>query len=227
MRNFKTMGLALVAILAMSALGAATAQAEKPAKFTAGAGTTKLDVSAEGKQKFNLTGLAVECEVLDGHAAFSGATTELTGTGVGFTNCNTVILGFINLPQTTVEPSSGCHFGFAAGTWIGASSDATGSVEICEITVTQYKDKAHTEIYCREHVTAQKVGGLTYTNKEENGKATVTVDVNSGATVQTVKTNTGTTGCNKQEEVNATYTGNFWVTGTNEAGEQTTTSVSS
>lgn len=226
MRNIRIMGLALVAILAMSALGAATAQAEKAAKFTAPE-ATKLDVSADGKQKFNLTGLAVECEVLDGHSAFSGATTELTGTGVGFTNCNTVILGFINLPQTTVVPSTGCHFNFLAGTWTGESSDADGTVHVCEITVTQYKDKAHTEIYCRQHVTTQTVGGLTYTNKEENGIATVTVDVNSGPNVETVKTNTSTTGCNKQEELTATYTGSFWVTGTDAFGSQVATSVSS
>jgi len=220
MRNLKTMGLALVAIFAMSAMGAAAAQAESDAYFWAEEGTVQIDVEAEGNQTFGTPGKATSCETLDGHAAYEEETKELTGTEVVLTECDTVILGFIHFP-TTVFPEEGCHATFTAGTLTG--EDAKGSVRICELTINQYTDESHEKLYCQQHWPAQTIKGLAYTNSVRNEVPTVTVDIN--AEIEATVTDFANTGCNSHETTATAYAGAFWAYGTDKAGEVTETEV--
>jgi hypothetical protein len=62
-RNLKSLGLALVAVFAMSAMAASTASAATPGEFTLGAGTTTVTGTevAAGPNKLTAFGQTVEC----------------------------------------------------------------------------------------------------------------------------------------------------------------------
>jgi hypothetical protein len=219
-RNLKALGLALVAVFAMSAMAAAGAHAEKVAHFESGTGTVKVDASAEGNQTYALPGgRSTVCTTLDGSAAVTAETkpTEITSnTDVGYTNCHTTALG-LSFP-TTVTQEANCHYTFTAGTWTNGSADAHGSVHICGSTIDIYTNASdHTNgiLRCQIHVPAQTVSGLTYTNTTSGGKMAVTIDV-SGSVTET-STDLNHLGCNDHEHGTATYTGNVWIKGTTSA----------
>jgi len=219
-RNLKALGLALVAVFAMSAMAAAGAHAEKVAHFEIGAGTVKLDlVSAapDNHYAFVAGGKTFTCKKITGHVdpvTPGTLPTELTATGVGYDECHTTMLG-LSFP-TTVTQAAGCHYTFTAGTWTNATKDAHGSVHICASTIHVYKSASHllTNLKCQIHVPAQTISGVTYTNGTTEGKMAVTVETSSVAILNTTITNTGQLGCNAHETVTTTFTGSFWLKGT-------------
>ena len=228
-RNLKALGLALVAVFVMSAMVAAGAHAEKAAKFTFGAGTTKLITVADGNQTYTLGIRNFICTTVDGTAAVSGSeASEVTSnTDINYTNCHTTALG-LNFP-TTITQEANCHYTFTAGTYTKATNDAHGSVHICGATIDIYTNHAdHTagKLRCQMHIPAQTVTGLTYTNTTTEGKMAATIDVNA-ATTATVTTGVGhPVGCSAHEHANATYKGNIWVKGTDSIVKYTDVTVS-
>jgi hypothetical protein len=182
-RNLKALGLALVAVLAMSAMAASAAQANDPAHFGVGA-EGPVSLSSEATSEFQVfvtsTG-KITCANTGGEGSTEGVTTEITMENFSFTGCHATAL---KLPITI--DTNGCDFIFTAGTYTTGPEDADGSVKIanCDsatgITVTIYTNSNHLEENrgCTIDVPEQEVGGITYTNKVNNGVEYVQVDAN-------------------------------------------------
>jgi hypothetical protein len=105
-RNLKTLGLALVAVLAMSAMTASAANAQlEDAELTSEASPVTLDGTQEGLQVLTRDGRTVSCSVADFHAeAEPGDTTiDIVPT---YENC----VSNINSPATVTM--NGCKYRF-------------------------------------------------------------------------------------------------------------------
>lgn len=215
-RNLKTMGLALVAVFAISAMAAAGAQAEKTAEFWAATGTVKIDSTADSAHQVFAFGIGtLTCTGVTGHAAYSGVSASQTFTNVGYTNCHKTVLG-LNLPAT-VTMAAGCHYTYTAGTYTNSGLGLShGSVHICGFTVDVYHG-AHppSSKRCETHIPAQTVNNVTYRNGTgPNGKMAVTIEANGVSLANTTITDFNTLGCNTHETITASYTGSIWIEGT-------------
>jgi hypothetical protein len=224
-RNLKALGLTLLAVFALAAVGAAAAQAESPADFWAEEGATKIDATG-GTQTFKLPGILASfpltCTHVTGDAAYSGETATLTGENIEYENCHVVIFG-ITYPVEV--DTNGCHYTFNAGTYTSAglgSADGDVTIEGCEenesITITVYETNGETT-RCTFHVPEQTVGNVTYNNTETEGLMDVEAVV-SGAEVETTVTDNNKLGCNEHETVTSEYNGGFIATGTNSKGDE-------
>lgn len=220
MKYLETMGLAL-AVLVLSAMSAAPAQADHPAIYVA-PNASQVDLKTDSHIVLSLPGKVTTCKKIDGHAAYSGSTSSLTATDVQWTECNTTILGFINLSTTTTMDDE-CHFTFTFDTFTTASDDADGSIHICEITISQYTSASHETLYCQLHIPEQTIDDVTYTNSTF-GVPTVTAHVD--ADIEVTVTNLGTTGCTKHENATATLVTSVWLTATQAAEEESESEIS-
>ena len=219
-RNLKALGLAFVAVLALGAVAASGAQAEKPAHFTAEAGTTTIKGTGEtaiSHQVFTTTAGKVECE---GHftnrGAFNLTDTQLT-MNAEYTGCT---------PFFGAEPKvsmGSCHYTFTAGTY-GPAGTSVGSVHL--VCANETEPITITAPGCTVTVkgpqTLSKVHYQTKTNAT-TGKTDVTVspEVSNIAYSHTgflCGTGSGTTG---------TYTGPATIEGFNEKGKATNISITS
>jgi hypothetical protein len=148
MRNLKTLGLALVAVFAMSAVAASAAQAE----FTVGANATRVTATqpAGVLNIFQITAGNAECE----EASAEGATTagthaDLTFTTLTFDKCSClgracdVIVNGCTFTLTTSGESHLCPTGGS----ITLTLTSSPGVSLCTI-----------------HVTAHTVNGITLDN---------------------------------------------------------------
>lgn len=164
--NIKTLGLALVAVLAMSAVAASAAQALTQAKFTADAYPAVIKGAQEGTENFleATAGRKTECKTATYQATLTEASTELTVTP-HYAECEASGVG------TTVD-LNGCDFRFTAGTNTSAE-DSHGSADI--VCPGPIKSITVTTFTCTVHIPAQNgLTGVTFTNKSAS---TVTVDV--------------------------------------------------
>jgi hypothetical protein len=138
MRNLKALGLAFVAVLAMSGIAASAAQAE----FTLGTGSNHV----HGKQltaTFFTTFGEVECETGEGDGSVSGTTvTDLTFSTVTFEECTAfgqpnsdVKTNGCSLTVTTSGQES--HILCPAGKSIEITP-TTGGVSICTVHVFEH-----------------------------------------------------------------------------------------
>jgi hypothetical protein len=230
-RNLKALGLALVAVFAMSAIAAAAAQAEEIADFSAASYPTTIDAVSEGAQVFKVPGLPnLTCTSLGkSHAILEKESGELTATDITFENCHVVSLG-ITFPVTV--DSNKCHFTFTADTYTPAATEghgqADGDVHIkeCEngsITITVFKagstEHLPGDLRCTIHVPNQTPGAktnVTYKNETTEGVMAVTVE----AHLTEVKTEvTESTLCGSTRTVNSTYEGSFWAKATASDGK--------
>jgi len=123
-RKFKALGLALVAVFAMSVVASSAAQAATG--FNWDSGVTLLKASAIEPQKFTTTAGTVECAEVVGDAAVSGTTaTSVTTTSITYRqtstneNCPTNFGSFI----TAKIDMNGCNFRFNAGTTVAGNND--------------------------------------------------------------------------------------------------------
>ncbi len=224
-RNLKALGLALVAVFAISAMAASAAQAESAAGFWAESGAVKIDTLADSSVQEYVNGLGtLTCTTPTGYAEVEEEeSTELTAHEVGFDKCEVDGPFGIKFPATVITGSD-CHFTFTAGTYTAASDDSHGSVHICAQTINVYSDAAHENLYCQSHVAAQTVSGVTFTNTTTEGVMAVTIDANGLKVAETV-TDFNNLGCNNHVSDNATYTGTVWAKATNEAKEYVDTTV--
>jgi len=151
-RNIKALGLAVVAMLAMSALVASAAQAEPitTQKLTAGAGVsypvTLTGGAGVGVEKFTTEAGTVEC-ASSYHATLAAASTTLTATPT-YTSCKA--FGFLS--ATVVN--DGCAYLFHLTTKTGADSyQAHADVVDCE--AGEGKGFTITASTCKATVAAQ------------------------------------------------------------------------
>jgi len=208
-RNLKVLGLALVAVLAMSAVAASMASADA---FT----SEKSPVLLTGKQiapgdVFTTTAGTVKCKEVSYKATTGTPTTTISATPTypaktasGEQNCT----GFGFPAEVT---TNGCTYLFHLG------AATTGTLDIVcpaekEITVTAVS--AGTD-KCIVHVPAQ-VGLATITYRNSGGSLStreLEVEANIGGLTYTHTEGTGIGRCTPGHSATGTYTGKAIVTG--------------
>jgi len=162
-RKFKALGLALVAVFAMSALASASASAED---FHSSTTPTSIKAHSESNQVFVATS-TITC-----------TTGEFTGTQVGttadeltihpvYTNCNSSFGG-----NPTTVTTEGCNYLFDSDL---VNGHATVKIE-CEAGKFITIDNSLCKIYIGAQTVSQ---GVTYTNLNEESEVTVNATATS------------------------------------------------
>lgn len=202
-RNLKSVGLAMAAVLVFAALGVSSASADPTkAHFHSEQAHTILDAVGEGHHTFVTPAGTVTCKKVTADGTTEVATpTEITATDITYTECTTkTILGTINV---TVD-FKGCDYLFTA----------SGEVHIICPTGTGPITVAGPG--CTITVGAQTVKTATYTALGAGTTRDITIHANmsnisgSASGFSCDKTGAFTTG---------TYTGAVTVTGTNTVKE--------
>lgn len=145
-RNLKALGLALVAVLAMSAMAASGAQADpkNPAQVTLGSAEGTIDATQIGTGTFTRTGRTVTCT--EGHfeAHVDDGDTTITTTPAIFNGHCTGPLGF----EATVDMNS-CDFHFELlGTEVEGVDEFTATAGL---ECTNENDHAIINVYNGAH----------------------------------------------------------------------------
>ena len=198
-RNLKVMGLALVAMFAMSAVLASAASAQ----FTA-EGAATLKVSGNAMQKFRpkAGGTAIECTTAatDNTAIAGTSASSITATPT-YSNCESI------LGQPTEIDMNDCHYRFTM-----TPSSTTGEVHLeCdtgkEITITIGSSGS----LCIYHIPPQTIGEVHY----ENIGTGTTREITINPTVTGItSTRTGSVFCPAAGN-EGSYEGHITVTGFN------------
>ncbi len=172
MRNLKILGLAFVAVLAMSAMVASAAQASK---FTAAEYPATITGEQEGGSTANrltVGGAFVTCAQGNYHGTLSEASSTLS-VSLDYTECET------SFGTSATVDNNGCGYTFHSGA--GAEDTWAGTADlVCpagqELTVTLG--------LCTVHVAPQaNLGGITFTNKTEASPKDVTVEAETPVVV--------------------------------------------
>ncbi|HEX7280184.1 MAG TPA: hypothetical protein VF255_11255 [Solirubrobacterales bacterium] len=198
-RKLKALGLALVAVFAMSALSAASASA---VEFHSEAAHTELRAEQHaGEDTFSVNAGTVRCS----HATYTGTESSATSTAQtvtpAYTGCKA--FGFVN---TTID-TNGCTYTFDSN-----ANNVDIACPSSPITVTAFN--------CWVTVGAQNnIGPVTYTNSGSGSSRDVTVDVNITG-ISYTQHSKSFPGCTNGSFTNGTYTGSATVRGFNTAGEQ-------
>lgn len=221
-RNLKALGLALVAVFALSAVASAAAQAES--KFMAAEYPVTIHGSQTTKHIFKYGGNEVTCENAEFNGSATAASSEIE-IEPAYTNCHVNVLGSI-LPATVTigTPPAGkkCYLFKITGTDPTDPTNldkAVGTVTIqCEFIIHIYASaKEHEEgktSLCTLAVSAPQgpFTGVTFENNTATGHVNVNASI-SGIAV----TRTGSTLCGAASGT-ATYTGNTAMEGKNSLG---------
>ncbi len=207
-RNLKVLGLALVAVLALTALVGSTAQANENGKFTAATYPSTSSGIDTGTHEFTAAGGSVKCS----HGTFSGTSSEASTTQTitpVYEECTA--FGFVGATVTM----NGCDYMFHL-TGTGAGGSYNGNVDIVcptgkEITVDAGP--------CTIHIPGQNgLGAVTFTNATSGGISDIVNHANvSGIKGSLVKNNFlcfFTAG----PFTNGTYTGSTTITGKDSEG---------
>jgi len=143
-RNLKALGLALLAIFALSAIAASGAQATAGV-FTWESGTQHLTVEhdaeggnpATGSQKFTTFVGQVQCQEMSGKVGVSGTESqEMTMQGVSFHNSGSTKCSGPLSSQPTFEMGN-CDYKFTAGETVGETGIETTGMTHIECTSGQ------------------------------------------------------------------------------------------
>lgn len=202
----QTIGVAILSLLALLAL-APGAFASTTTYFESSPGAT-ITTEAEGGLSLSFGNKDVTCGSLDGAAESSGRTTDLLAEEAGLSGCETSLFNGLFYLPTDVIPSEGCQFDYNAGSWDSESETATGSMQICDLTIKQWTNESRTTQYCEEQVPAQDIEGIAY-DTVINGEA-LRVTANADATISGVEVaNFHRTGCNTEATEDAEFTGDF------------------
>ncbi len=163
-RNLKALGLALVAVFAMTAFAASAAQATSPATLTAEQYPVTIDGFQEGEPTvFTRGARQVRCEVADLHAEVASAAAGQTITAFPtYENCK----ANLELPATVTMNS--CHFVFHL---TADASDTFTSVSdlVCEVL----NDKVEIHVYNNHTDHTNGTSQCTYTFGAQSGKTTI------------------------------------------------------
>jgi len=230
-RNLKALGLALVAVFAMSAVAASAAHATA-AEFSWDSGTTQLtgtaaSVAEGGTQKFGITGglLSTSCDTVYANAPVSGtsATSVTTNTKVTYTNtveenagekhtCTASTGGKVTVSTTD------CNYRFNAGTTVTAGT-SSGTVDIvCPAGSTGIT--VNSPGLCLIHIFAQNGLGPVNYSTMAGPPEDITIEPNVN---NITYTHTGL--CGNATKADGTYTGKVTVKGSNASGGQTNATV--
>jgi len=254
-RNLKVLGLALVAVFAISAVAASVASAEttSPGLFTFNVGANELatiDDEQEGINTFTLNGLAFTCGTVttmgtpvktkaavpdEVEADTKGpASTDITFSYIfGPTNCHVVIAG---LTKTVTITTNGCGAIWDAKTTVtktGFENTALSTVECPinkKIEIHVYSEKAGEATtnctYDIEAIAANTtVPGITLTNKSNTPG--LPNDITADINTGTTVNNTIKSAvCGLNATENLVYKGELTIQATNEAGVLVDTSAS-
>jgi hypothetical protein len=215
-RNLKALGLALVAVCAMSAFAASAAQATA-GEFSWDSGTTKLDATnAGGDHILGMTAGTVRCNTFTGNAAVAGTSApSVTGKEITYDDSGGGA-DFCRGPFGT-EPKiemNGCHYRFNAGETVANAPNghSTGTVDIVNCTNAD-KSITMNAFGCIIHVKEQNgLGPVTYKTaiNAATGKEDIKVELNI---VNLAYTHTGFI-CGTGGTGAGTFTGTATITGT-------------
>ena len=164
-RNFKALGLALMAIFALSAMTASVASANP--KFTSATGVYPQHLVAEdtvgSEDEFTVSSFALTCSGETFTATLSAASNAVSFTP-NYVNCKTKGSTFNNVTVT----HNGCNFEFTATTTVSAT-ESRGPVHIkCPkpLEIHHFSDEKHTTSSCTNTVVTQTATGeASYTNQ--------------------------------------------------------------
>ena len=162
MRNFKALGLALVAVFAMSAVVASSASATSftavsyPQHLTA-EDTAPPDTTTMG-------GNTVTCDDETFTSEITGQTTTLSFIP-SFINCKTEGSAFNDVTKTV----NGCTFTFTAHGHITLDCPQNQKIEI-----HHYSNQAHTTVSCTNTVGTQGANGTVVYTNDPDGTFTIT-----------------------------------------------------
>ena len=179
MRNLKTFGLALVAVLAMSAVAASAASAE----FTLGAGATKVTASQVGANFFYIEGGFVECTTAGGEGAAPASGSESLNFVPSYSGCNAFGLpadikaNNCNFELTTNGTVHVCEKGGAASGGPIEITVTSGGASVCTVTVAKQTPTTPVTIHNSGTsttmdllITATNITGIKYTVDGGGGK---------------------------------------------------------
>ncbi len=242
-RNLKALGLALAAVFAMSALSAASAQAEKPTftGYETTTGNPHVHTIIEGTtdpgavERFHAGAGTVECHARYSATDLTGDTESLTVTVTQVTtpntepgHCNTNVPGIGNF-KTHVEFTS-CDYTFTPGKKLEAD---TYTAEV-HIKCTTPGDSIHVRITnaaggtkCLLTIPEQTVNHIVYHNKKETKPTKVTVTA-TAEKIKYTQTEGGILGCGRANGTyeDATYNGEATVSGFDTLGNQIDVEIS-
>jgi hypothetical protein len=237
-RNLKTLGLALVAVFAMSAVVASAASAkhlgQHASLFTTNAAAGEqagVDIEQIGTNQFQLTGLPpLTCTSvkLHGKAITPGPSSTYITVTPTFETCHIVLAG---LTKGVTVTHNECNFTFNATTTTtentpsGLTFDRTASVTIecpvgkqIQIHVYSTANPPHSQVICTYDVGPQgPLQGIELTNKVNT--PTAVNDVEAHIKVTTAVQNTIKSAvCGQNENTSAVYEGTATIRATNAAG---------
>ena len=231
MHKFKTLGLVLVAIFAMSAMVASAAQAA--GEFTWTNATSTLDMTGENTHRFTVAAGTIECNEVSGSAAVTEGTTagtEVTtesltfqdSRGGGADRCWEPALGV-----GVITGMNACDLTFTAGTQL-TSTETTGTYDIgCP---AGHVIEVKVGSVCTIEVKAQTPTGghIIYKTIGAGATTEVTAEVTLSG-IHYVQTGSFCPGNGFRSETtftNGTYAGNLTSKGTNTSSSQAPISVS-
>jgi hypothetical protein len=204
-RNLKALGLALVAVFAMSAVVASGAQAEQ--FYHSSATPTTLSGTIGSTNIFHVPGAGtVECNTASFPGTVVGTTvSEIRVTPV-YTGC--VAFGFATTDIITTE----CHYLFTTPTTTGTTSHAPLHVECTGANKIKITPTFFGASVCTVEVGSQTPGGVVdFENKSSSAVPPV-----PESHVLVTSTATGishTAGCGGSAAADGTYTGSVTVKG--------------
>jgi hypothetical protein len=227
-RNLKTLGLAIVAALALSAVlaSAAAAEAGNFAANVAEEETAKIDGSQIGTNTFTINGLSVTCATANLTGKAKSAGPQFTEVSLEPVNekCDVVVAG---IKKTATFTTNGCTYVLNATrqkTESGVDYPVDLAISCAEgkqIEVHIYNEKeAEATTLCTYDVKAQTLStGITATNKENTPTSADDVIMDLNVT-SIAATNTKTSAvCGTSETVTASYKGESTFQATTEGGE--------
>jgi len=201
MRNIKILGLAFIAMLAMSAFAAATASADE---FNAESYTASLTGAKDGEDVFTTTAGLVKCTTPTYTATITEKTTKITA-APSYTGCT----GF-GFPAEVI--TTGCNYVFtvnAVGTEGDVDLECSGSNEITVVA------KSGATVKCTVHVKSQTdiEGTITYTNIGAGATREVTLAANLKGIDYTHTAGSGIGACTSGSATTGTLVATGVVTG--------------
>jgi hypothetical protein len=219
-RKLSKIGAVLVAVFALTAIGASAAHATE-ATFGWASGTTKIERSANTPQVFTVTtsgGATIgsfSCNTVVANAT-------VTGTGAADVTTNAGTLTYNNSGSADTCPASlgtatitthNCEYTFHAGTSV-STGHSTGTVDIVNCPTTA-PIEVNVSVLCKITISNQTgIGQVTYTTTATT-PSTITAEINAVKTITTSSAGLcGTTG------VFGDYTGDVTFEGTNASGVQ-------
>lgn len=222
-RNLKALGLALVAVFAMSALAASAAQAVE-ATFSWPETTKHLTATADPTapaQNFTITTgkFGFECNVVTGEQA-------VTGTGAASIGSTNLTFSHTEKPADNCKgplnsnapvKMNGCTFTFKAGTTLKEAP--TGESEgTADVVCPPEKEITIEAVGCITHVPAQTgLGPVFYRTVKTGAKEEVTIEAKVAAGIGAhnkaiTSTHTGFT-CGTGTSIDGAYTGKATIKG--------------